>query len=228
MFRTGIVLCAGLYLCVCSPLASAPVCVTGSLESYIALGGEGCDLGSGNYSGFRVLPPITGATAIAPADITINPLFTATEVALQYVLNQTARNGELLQALFGYLLTAPAITEGTLTVSGTSSGGGGIVTTIRSVCAGGEFAPGSVTGCSGTASDAIVLGNGTDMQSFTAVALADAVVDITLDAAAGGSASAGVVEDAFVIVPEPGTSGLFLSALAGVAILARRNSGRTR
>ena len=207
---------------------AAPVCMTDTLASYMSLGSTGCQLGGGTFSGFQVLPPITGADAITPGNITITPIQSGNMLGLNVKVNGTAMAGELKQALLSYMLMAPSITSSMVTLSGTSTSGGAFATYIQNYCAGGTFLPGDVTGCNGSTDDALViLDSGSEQATFPAVSQISIVHDFTLDASTGGSATGGMVMDRFTVgsaggeVPEPQTYVLMSSAFLAIALRAR-------
>jgi hypothetical protein len=206
---------------------AAPMCKTDTLASYISLGATGCEIGVGTFSGFQVLPPITGALPIAPGNITITPVQSGNTLGLDVMINATAMAGELRQALLGYMLMAPSITGSMVTVSGTSTTGNGFVTDIQNYCAGGTFLPGDVTGCNGSTDDALVVLNaGSQSAMFPGVSQISVVHDFTLDASSGGTATGGMVMDRFTVastapIPEPQTYVLMSSALLAIALRGR-------
>ena len=217
-----------------SSALAAPVCVTDTLASYIGLGSTGCEVAGGTFSNFQTLTPITGATAIPASGITITPVQSANMLGIDVMFSVTAMTGELRQALLGYMLTAPSITSNMVTVSGTSATGGGVVTDIQNYCAGGQFLPGDVTGCTGSTDDALVVLNaGTQQATFPGVSQISVVHDFTLDAVGGGTATGGMVSDRFTVasngpapIPEPQTYVLMSSALLAIALRSRLQKRR--
>jgi hypothetical protein len=212
-------------MCGGSALA-APMCTTDTLASYISLGSTGCEIGGGTFSGFQVLPAITGAVPITPENISITPVQSGNMLGVDVMISATAMTGELRQALLGYMLMAPSITGSMITVSGTSTTGGAFVSDIQNYCAGGAFLPGDVTGCNGSTDDALVVLNaGSQSATFPAVTKISIVHDFTLDASSGGSATGGMVMDRFTVastapIPEPQTYVLMSSALLAIALRA--------
>jgi hypothetical protein len=209
--------------------------MTNTLESYISLGSSGCEIGGSTFSGFEVLPPITGALPIAPGNISITPVQSGNMVGLDVMINATATAGEVRQALLGYMVMAPAITGSMVALSGTSVSGGAFVTEIQNYCAGGAFLPGDVTGCTGSTNDSLLILNaGSQQATFPAVSTLNVVHDFTLDAFEGGTASGGLVMDRFTVaagpepIPEPQTYVLLSSALLALALRARSRSHRVQ
>lgn len=211
---------------------AAPVCMTGTLTSFLSLGSEGCETGGGTFSNFRTLLPITGAVAIPADQVFITPVIESGSIGLDVSFDATAAPGQLLQALIGYQLSALAINSTSVTVSGVSVSGGAVVTDIQNACAGGQFLPGDVTGCTGTESTLVVLNNGSDMANFAPVSLLDVVHDFTLDAGNGGTASGGMVSDRFAVqvaeepIPEPSSVLLLSSALIALGFRARKSAAK--
>ena len=211
-----------------SPALAAPACTSGTLASYITLGSGGCDLGSGTLSGFQTLAPITGALEIAPEEVIINPVQSGNMLGIDVMFNSTAASGQLRQALFGYMLMAPAITGSRISLSGTS--GDGFATYIQNYCAGGTFSPGGVSGCMANEGALVVLNSGTDQATFGPVTQISVVDDFTLDAFGAQSVSGGMASDRFTVaagaepIPEPQTYVLMSSALIAIALGSRMRS----
>ncbi len=203
--------------------SSAPLCMPNTLASFISLGSGGCDIGSATFSGFDPLPPITGATAIAPSAISITPFTSGNVVGLDIRVTATASAGQILQSIFGYQITGPMILSEMTTVSGTASTGDGFVSNIQNFCAGGMFSPDDVSGCPGTSGALVVIGNGVDQTALPGLTTLSVVGDFTLDAGFSGTATGGLVSDRFTVqpastvIPEPQTYVLLSSALFGIA-----------
>lgn len=204
---------------------AAPLCITGTLAGYLSLGAEGCEIAGGTFSDFQTLLPITGAVAIAPSAIAINPVQVGNTIGLDFQINAIADSGLLLQALFGYTVMAESTVSTMVTVAGTSVTGAGLVTEIQDRCVGGSFLPGDVTGCTGTAGTILVLNNGSAQASFAPASQVSIVHDFTLDAGGGGTAAGGLLSDrlgqGMVPIPEPPTYLPVSAALLGISVSLR-------
>jgi hypothetical protein len=213
-----------------SSALAAPMCITDTLAGYTGLGSTGCEIGSGTFSAFGTLLPITGAEPIAPEDVTIVPVQSGSIIGLDVRFNAaTTASVELLQALIAYTVAAPSVNSSTVTVSGTAVTGGGFLTEIQNFCAGGTFLPGDVNGCTGTPGSLVVLNAGSDQATFAAVSQLSVVHDFTLDAGSGGTAGGGLISDRFSVgnsqvIPEPRTYVLMSSALLAIALRSRFSS----
>jgi len=207
---------------------AAPVCVSGTLSSYIALGSGGCMIGTNVFSHFSETSFLTGATNISPLSLTVTPLGGTTDPALMFSGNLTASNGQLLDALINYVISGNSFTSDTITLANTSSTGNGAVTDIQNFCRNGNFlAPTFVMGCpggEGPGSPLLVLGNGSDQSNLTATMLG-ITHNLTLDSGGTGTASGANVTDRFVATastPEPSTEVFLLSGLIAVVVLRRK------
>jgi hypothetical protein len=120
----------------------------------------------------------------------------------------------VLEALFNYAISGPAFTMETITLSGSSETVDGAVTDTQNYCAGGQFGPDGVTGCTGSATGTLLTFDGvqnTDQTPFAGPTLLSITDDFVLDGGTAGSASGGTFQDQFSAtsaVPEP--NGAFL------------------
>lgn len=207
-------------------LSAAPICMTGTLASYESLGAGGCTIGANTLASFTTLALTFGTAAIAPGAITIAPLGGATNPGLTFTFSQTATTGQTLEAIFDYMISGPAYTMDTLTLSGSSETGNGDVTDTQNFCAGGSFGPDGVDGCTGPANGALITDDGLqniDQKTLASPHLVSITDDIIVDSGGVGSASGGTFVDQLTAttgVPEPGTT--FLLSGAGIALAALR------
>lgn len=212
-----------------------PMCASGTLASYIALGTAGCALGSNLLSGLETLSGINGSTPISPSGINITPVMNAGDVGLMFSLASDAAGGSILEALISYKVSDGSYTASAISASGTSTSGNGAVTDIQNLCLGGLFGPDGVSGCStGRTGSLLLLGDGSTSTSFGAAASLSITDDITFDSGGSGngnSASGGVFTDSFAStaasVPEPRTL-ILLIAGAFTAALIRFTNGNRR
>lgn len=206
--------------------SAASTCTNGTLASYIALGSGGCTVGVDTLSGFQVASGITGATPISPADISISASASGLNLSLTISVDQTAGANTQLEALFSYQLSGGTFVGDSSTLSGASETGDGAVTDIENICAGGMFAPGMPTGCTGVPASLTTLDGVQNQNStnFPARSFFDVFTDLTLDGGLSGSASGATVTDTYSGVPEPFSYSLTILGLAlGIGARLRRS-----
>ena len=114
-----------------TPSLAAPVaCSPGTLTDYVTLG-DGCTVGGFLFDNFTLgttLP--TGATPISPDVVEVTPV----PSGLAFGVDVTADAGELLEILFGYDVSHPAIAGARLAMSGASATGDAAVTAVKNFC----------------------------------------------------------------------------------------------
>ncbi|MGD0832013.1 MAG: hypothetical protein ABR907_13805 [Terracidiphilus sp.] len=104
--KSKILLAAALALCVSAPTFAQefPVCVTGTLASYIALGAGGCMFNSALYRDFTYASPVSNT--ITPAEIIVTPtelpLATAPFQGLNFRAPWNAAAGKSEVSIIGY------------------------------------------------------------------------------------------------------------------------------
>ena len=205
--------------------SATPLCVTGTLASYIALGSGGCTIGSDTLASFTALTVSFGATAINASSVTITPSGGSFNPELMFTLSQTASTNQTYESFFTYDISGPPYVGDAITLSGSSETGNGDVTDTQTYCAGGHFGPDGVDGCTGTtnsliAIDGAVQSASTTLAKQTSIAVTD---DFVIHSGGQGSASGGVFSDQFAAVPEPGV--FFLTGTGLVfALLRKRQS----
>jgi hypothetical protein len=224
LFYLTAVILASVWCC------AASTCTSATLADYIALGSGGCSIGADTLSNFQVASGITGATPITPADVSISASASGLNLNLTISVDQTASANTQLEALFSYQLSGASFTGESSTLSGASETGDGAVTDVENICAGGMFAPGMPTGCTGLAASLLTLDGVQNQNStnFPAHGFFDVFVDLTLDGGLAGSASGATVNDTYSGVPEPFSFSLTILGLAlGIgAQLQRSRRGR--
>ena len=194
------------------PLSYAsPACVSDSLSGYIALGAGGCSIGANTLSDFSALSGISGATAIAPAVISLSPIDSTASPGLNTTVNVSAGSGTVLEALFTYRISGSAYSGSTIALSQSSESGDGVVTGIQNFCANGTFGADGVSGCTGTPGNLVTVdgSQNTDTSSFSPASFLSLSNDFIVDGGLAGSASAGTLTNQFSTVsstvPEPGS-----------------------
>jgi hypothetical protein len=215
--------------------ASAAPCVPNLLSAYLALGGSGCTVGGALFSDFTTFAPTGSATPISAAAINVTPLDVAGNPGLRFDLNTTAQAGDVRQALFGYLASAPAFTGSRLSIAGTNVSPDGAVTAVQNTCLGGTFALGQ-SGCTGSEATLIAFDIGVDadlnaLLAFGPVALIGIVNDFVVDGGIEGLAVFGSASNQFTTaaaVPEPATASLLALGAAFGALIRRRHQARPR
>jgi hypothetical protein len=202
---------------------AAPICVAGTLQSYIALGAGGCEVGGALFSHFSSAASTAGGTEIDSDDVVVSPF----SLGLEFTLTAAAEAGELAGILIGYGLSGPSLASLGLSMTGSSASFDGVVTAVEEVCAGAAFSPFPI--CGGGAATLIVydIGVDSDTDESGSVPLApflDIFVDIAVDGGLLGEAALdGKVRTSFArgaAVPEPAT--MLLVSAGVIAALARR------
>lgn len=202
----------------CSLAFGAPVCSSGPLTNYLNLGTDGCILGTSIVSTFTIFPGSTGATAINPATVSVVPTNSGSAPQLAFTTTASAGANQLSQMILGYKISGSTFTSNTMTVSGTTTSGGGSTTAIQNYCLGGTFVPNppNFPGiCSGSTSGSLlVLSSGSDSVAFAPVTSIALIYDLTLDGGPNGSASGATVSGQFAatssqppVLPSVGATG---------------------
>ena len=216
-------------------MASAtPVCSTGTLAAYVALGSTGCSIGTATVASFATLSGTNGATAINTHAVTVTPGGGTTDPELTFSVSLMATDSTLLESIFTYMISGPAFTSDTITLSGSSEDGNGGVSDIQNYCIGGSFGPDGVTGCNGSTSGTLLTLDGIQNTDFTSIASLSSLSitdDFVLDGGGLGSASGGTFDDQYAAtstspVPEPGAILLTATGLALSVFRKFRPSGR--
>ena len=197
---------------------AAPLCIPGTLASYVALGPGGCMIGTDTISTFQTLSGITGSVAILPALVSITPSGASNNPALTF--NTSSTTGAILESIFTYRLSGASFTGSMINLSNTSFTGNGVVTDIQNLCGSGTFGSDGVSGCTGTTLGPLVSAySGPDQTTFAGKSFLSVTDDFTIDGSAGGTATGGTFQDQFTAipvasgVPEPGT--MFITSLGG-------------
>ena len=219
-----------------SGVAAPVACSPGTLSDYFA-SSDGCTGGTFLVDHFAPLAPLpTGATPISADSVRVIPVVSG----LAFTFDVAADAGQLLEILFGYDVTSPAIGGASLAMTGASATGDGVVTAVKNYCEGGVFNPGGVDGCTGLP-DALItfaIDGDSDLDEslliFPTVAFLSVVDDIAVDGGLTGAASlSGSVTNQFVAaaapnpVPEPTSALLVATGICGI-LRARYARSRRR
>ncbi len=225
-------------LAVPSLLQAAPLCVSGSLEEYIALGSGGCTVGNALFADFGASVVDPAATPILAAEVIVSPLLSDTSLGLVFSLISNVGPGEFEDLLIRYALSGMGLSfvSSTLSMSGSSVTPDGAVTAVEDKCGGGTFGGSDPSApCSGTlVGPQIVFDLGTiadlteTTPGFAPTSFFDVFTEIAVDGGIVGSASLGTATTEFgfaptQVVPEP-TSMLLVGA-GLTALLRRRKRG---
>jgi hypothetical protein len=213
-------------LCLLEVASAAPVCVDGTLASYEALGSTGCTIGGNTLASFTTVSGTTGATEIDPTLVTIDPLGGTANPSLTFLVDQSASAGMLFETIFDYVISGPAYTAESITLSASSETVDGAVTDLQNFCADGLFGPDGVTGCPGSPGSLLTLDGvqNMDQTAFANPHLLNITDDFTVDGGTAGTASGGTFVDQFT-VPEPAT---WLLTAAGFLLVGRRKLKRNK
>ena len=214
---------------------AAPICVSGSLADFIALGSGGCMVGDALFADFGASVVSPAATPILPEDVIVSPLLSGTSLGLAFSLTSAVGPGEFEDLLIRYELSGLGLlfVSNTLSMSGSSVTPDGAVTAVEEKCGGGVFGGSDPsTPCSGTLIGPLIvfdIGTIADLTEttpdFALTSFSDVFTEIAVDGGLSGSASLGTVTNEFEfaptqVVPEP-TSVLLLGS-GMIAVLRRR------
>ncbi|RNC66699.1 MAG: PEP-CTERM sorting domain-containing protein [Desulfuromonadales bacterium] len=218
-------LATGVFLLFVST-ASAVTCASDTLGAYLGLPSTGCKVGGVIFSGFTPRNDLlqTGATPLAPAAITVNPVNGSLNPGLEFVVNLAVgpdEPGTLLQAVFGFTVSGAAFDGATLTMDGASATGDAAVTVVKEI---GGFSPLIIFA---TALDADIL----EQLTLPSAGPLDVIMDITADGGFDGNGTSTLrsATAQFLIsqaqpgvIPEPSTLALVALGFAGFALTRSR------
>lgn len=83
----------------CTAVFATP-CVPGSLETFVSLGGTGCEVESVKFTDFTIVPGTT--TPIDPAQVQVTPGGSALNLTLLFTLDRTANAGQSFESFFRF------------------------------------------------------------------------------------------------------------------------------
>ncbi|MDX2178289.1 MAG: PEP-CTERM sorting domain-containing protein [Bryobacteraceae bacterium] len=209
-----LLLCSSIL--VLGSVAQAAPCVSGSLDSYVALGAGGCEFEGLTFSNFQLLTVPFGATELPSINITVNPLMAGPMggTGLEFALTVAAGAGSYLASSFQYDVSPfviPVLTSVELT--GAMAMGDGVVTAL--------------TIANGTALIALVDGFSSLPFSSSVIPAAmpfTVLTEIGVDGGPGGSASFTAASNRFSQVPEPSAWLLTATGLLAAGAISRRKA----
>jgi hypothetical protein len=235
--------CLVIVMCWLLPTAAfASPCLPGSLASYVALGGGGCNIGTAQFFDFVDLPLQGGAAPIADSSTFVNPV-TAGGPGFRFDVNTSAGALDIFERVIGFSLSGPGFVGSQLTLAGSDVTFDGANTVLERQCLGAAFSPGPF--CSGADAPLSAVDLGffqqlNDSTTFGSTTLLGVIVDITVDGgtiddtglvSAAGAAGLASVTTQFTPqatpVPEPATLtllGLGLAVVIGGERLRHRKS----
>jgi hypothetical protein len=219
--------------------AFASPCIAGSLASYLALGGGGCDIGTAQFFNFVDLPLQGGASAIADSTVFMDPVVVGNP-GFRFNVNSQAAAGDILERVIGYSLSGPGFVGNQLTLTGSNVTTDGAITVVENKCLGAAFGLGQF--CSATAAQLVGFDLGplfgeslNDSLSFASMPLLGVIVDITVDGGTVGAADLASATTQFTQVaastpvPEPATLTLIaLGLVAGIRQRAKKSTQTCR
>jgi hypothetical protein len=209
----------------CAAISGAP-CVPGNLQSFVNLGATGCQVSTVQFSDFTIVPGLTIATPIDPAQVQVTPGGSAMNPMLLFTLETTATAGEVFQSFFRFSASGPLI-GAAISLTPPTATGDAAVTGILDVCPDGSFSGNAPLGCPTSPASLIVFGiDGSsllsDSANFPASSFFDVFVDLTIDGGASGSAALGSATVGFTSIPEPSAGLLAALGLSALGVLRAR------
>jgi hypothetical protein len=206
-------------------LAAPSDCAPGTLDDYLALGSDGCRLGSRVVSDIALSAPLSGATAIDPATVSVTPSVFGRSGSLSFGFAQSASGGQIFQSTIEGTITpetgTPEIID--LLLINASAGNDGVVTGLIDLCSE-PFAFGTCFGTPLPPAAALVSASGSFPLARTqtpALPSFGFLQDIVIDAGVSGTASLEASRLTFTSVPEPGTA-VGLATGLGMLLAVRR------
>jgi len=194
---------------------SAATLSSGTLSDYLALDADGGTIGGTRFSGFLLLPLQTGAEALSPDFILVNPIDSPLMPTLQFVINDSASEGDFFNIRFSYTVSGTPLVGATIGIDDTSATFNSAVTVIQDIDIFGQ--PPETLVAFRTAEDSGLSGS----TSFPSAASLGITMDITLDGGGNGFTTLGSVTSQFASIPEHRTLSTLIP-LSGLLFLRRR------
>jgi|GEM_PF-583718 len=207
-------------------LIGAPLCVPGNLQTFINLGGTGCEVATVQFTGFAILPGQSIGTPIDPAQVQVTPGGTALNPMFLFTLNRTATAGEVSESFFRFS-ASDSLIGASIGLTSPTVAGDAVVTAILDVCPNGSFAGGAPRGCPTSPASLVVFAIDqssllSDSANFPVSRSVDLLVDLMIDGGRSGSATLGSATVGFSSVPEPSAGLLVVLGLSAFGILRAR------
>jgi hypothetical protein len=206
-------------------LAATTNCMPGTLQSYIELGSDGCQLGTRIISEIALSTILSGGSPIDPTAVTVTPAVMGITASLLFTFDIPPQSTTLLESVFE------------ATVNPASTGDQLGIRLLNAMATGDAAITGTVDLCDGS----LVLGTCFGRPLPPAIALVSSDInepfgstatgpvlsyglnhDIVIDPGTNGTASLGAAQLTFTAVPEPGTFLALMTGLTAMFVVRRR------
>jgi hypothetical protein len=212
--------------------AMATPCATGTIASYVAAAGSGCDLGALIYKdfSFSVVSSSGGAVAALDTEVFVSPTLVGADAGIGITSNKfSVPTGGSITYKIGYLIDPPPIIGGqSLEMSALDGLGGSNGVFIDQFFCPGDTIVDQFT-CSADVQpkhQQVFFDNSTSQlttsQTFANTNMVGVLLFITIDGTDGATGFAGVSSGTGVDAPEPLSMALTGSGLLGLLLAARR------
>lgn len=174
----------------------AATLISGTLADYLALDPTGGTIGTTRFSEFVLLPLQTGAELLSPDLILVNPIDSPGMPGLQFIINDSASEGDFFNIRFSYMVTDSALVGATIGIDDTSATFNSALTVIKDVDILGQQPETLIAFRTSGDSE---LGETTSFPSAASLAV---TIDIALDGGGDGFTTLGSATSQFATIPE--------------------------